>query len=352
MKLGSRRVEVEKDLYFIADIGANHDGSLDRALELINLCAEAGANAAKFQHFSAETIVSDAGFKALGSQKGHQSKWSKSVYEVYADASINAEWTEDLKKECVKAGIDFFTSPYSFKHVDDIDAYVDLYKIGSGDITWTALIEYIAARMKPVLLATGASSLEDVRRAVSSIQGLNSNLILMQCNTNYTGSVDNFRYLNLEVLNSFKKEFPGVILGLSDHTPGHSSVLGALALGATVFEKHFTDDNGRNGPDHGFAMNPESWKRMVEAANELWLAIGDGKKVVEENEFDTVVLQRRALRASSSLMAGSVIEKKDIVALRPCPHGSIEPYREGELIGRTLKHDISDGEAFNWEMVE
>ena len=121
--------------YFIADVAANHDGDLERAKDLIYLCAEAGADAAKFQHFTADTIVSDHGFKALGGQQSHQAQWKKSVYDVYNDASINQDWTPTLKDTCDKAGITFLTSPYSYELVDKVDEYLNAYKIGSG--AWT-----------------------------------------------------------------------------------------------------------------------------------------------------------------------------------------------------------------------
>ena len=132
----------------------------------------------------------------------------------------------------------------------------------------------------------------------------------MQCNTNYTASLENFKYINLNVLKTFKKLYPDLILGLSDHTPGHSTVLGAVALGAKIIEKHFTDENEREGPDHKFSMNPHSWKEMVARTRELENALGGEIKKVEANEYETVILQRRAIRASSDLLSGATLEKK------------------------------------------
>jgi N-acetylneuraminate synthase len=127
-------------LYFIADIAANHDGNIDRAYRLIELAKEAGASAAKFQNFQASKIVSKVGFESLGGQLSHQKSWKKSVYEIYEDASISYDWTALLKAKCDEVGIDYFTSPYDFKSVDQVDPYVEVYKIGSGDITWPEII--------------------------------------------------------------------------------------------------------------------------------------------------------------------------------------------------------------------
>ena len=142
-RINKKKIGINHSTYFIADIGANHDGSLARAKKLIKLCAEAGANAAKFQHFKAETIVSDYGFKSIKSQS-HQRKWKKSVFEVYKDASINNKWNKELSKTCKRYKIDFLTSPYDLDYVDQVNKYIPAYKIGSGDITWTEIIEKIS----------------------------------------------------------------------------------------------------------------------------------------------------------------------------------------------------------------
>ena len=158
--------------YFIADIAANHDGSLKRAKKLIRLSAKAGADAAKFQHFRAETIVSDHGFKMIG-KTTHQKKWKSSVFQVYKKASINLKWTKELKKECELNKIDFLTAPYDLNYVEYVNKYIPAYKIGSGDITWKEILIKIAKKNKPVLLATGASTLDDVKRAVECIYKYN-----------------------------------------------------------------------------------------------------------------------------------------------------------------------------------
>lgn len=330
--------------YFIADIAANHDGSLERALKLIELAKEAGADAAKFQNFKAETIVSDLGFKSLGGQKSHQSTWKKSVYEIYQDASISCEWTPLLKKKCNEVGIDYFTSPYDFASVDHVDEFVDIYKIGSGDITWTEIIDYIVSKGKPVILATGASSIEDVKAACEILKKSPHAPILMQCNTNYTAETDNFKYINLNVLTLYKSLFPDFILGLSDHTYGHSTVLGSIALGASVIEKHFTDDNDREGPDHKFSMNPKTWREMVDRSHELFLALGDGVKRIEGNEQETAVLQRRAIRAADDLSPSTVLTREHLFPLRPMPTDGISPCNIESILGKSLTRSVKKGE--------
>lgn len=344
IKIGDKFIGDGHPLYFIADIAANHDGDLDRAYKLIELAKEAGADAAKFQNFQAAKIVSKYGFDNLGGQISHQANWKKSVFEVYQDASISQDWTAKLKEKCNEVGIDYFTSPYDFDSVDHVDRFVDVYKIGSGDITWLEILEYIASKQKPVMIASGASTMEDVERAMKTLQKHTKKLVLMQCNTNYTTELDKHQYVNLNVLKTFAKRFPDVILGLSDHTLGHATVLGAVALGARVFEKHFTDDNNRIGPDHKFAMNPRNWHFMVYQAKEIYESLGDGIKRIEENEKKSIIVQRRSLRATKDLETGKTIQKEDLEALRPIPEDGIPPYEIENLIGKTLTKALNFGE--------
>jgi sialic acid synthase SpsE len=346
LEIQGKRIGNDYPTYFVADIAANHDGLIERAKSLIWMAKEAGADAAKFQHFKAETIVSEHGYLQLGKQQSHQSKWTKSVFQVYKDASVSLEWTSELKKTCDQAGIAFFTSPYAIDLVDAIDPYVPAYKIGSGDITWIEIVKHIASKAKPYILATGASTMDDVHRAVSAALEINPQLALMQCNTNYTGNLENMRHIQLNVLRCYRAMYPNIVLGLSDHTSGHATVLGAVALGARMVEKHFTDDVTRTGPDHAFSMNPSAWHEMVNRTRELESALGTGIKQIEGNEIETVILQRRSIRASHNLEVGHVIRAKDLTMLRPCPANALAPYRANELLGRVLRSPKSIGENF------
>ena len=348
IKIGNNTIGENHPTYFIADIAANHDGSLERAKMLIRLAKEAGADAAKFQNFQAPKIVSDYGFTHMNAQVSHQAKWKKSVSEVYASASIPFDWTPILKKTCDTVDIDYFSSPYDFEAIDMLESYVPAYKIGSGDITWIEACEYIARKGKPVLLATGASDIGDVQRAVHAILAINPQLVLMQCNTNYTAADGNFDNIHLNVLKTYRSMFPDLVLGLSDHTHGHATVLGAVSLGARVIEKHFTDDNDRVGPDHPFAMNPGSWADMVNATRQLERALGSGDKIVAANEQETVIIQRRCLRAARTILPGELITYEMIDVLRPATEGAILPYEVQDVIGLKALERIPSGQELRW----
>ncbi len=352
LEVQGRKIGEKYPTYFIADVAANHDGDLERAKDLIFLAAEAGADAAKFQHFQAATIVSDHGFKTLKTQQSHQAKWKGSVFDVYKAASVNLEWTATLKETCEKAGITFFTTPYALDLVDYLDAYVPAFKIGSGDITWLDMIERVASKQKPYFLATGAATADEVQRAVFAALAINSQFALMQCNTNYTASLDNFRYIQLNVLKTYRAMYPEMVLGLSDHTPGHATVLGAVAIGARMIEKHFTDDVNRVGPDHAFSMDPRTWREMVDRTRELEHALGNGIKKVEENELQTVILQRRSVRLVHDMDEGEVIEAKDLEVLRPCPRDGLPPYRISEVVGKKLRKAKAAGEHLKISDIE
>ncbi len=343
------KVGLHHPTYFIADIAANHDGDLNRAIDLIHLAAESGAQAAKFQHFKAETIVSDYGFRHLTTGMSHQESWKKSVFEVYQAASVNMAWTQTLVDTCKKCNIAFFTSPYALDIVDAVDPFVPAYKIGSGDITWLEILRHMAGKGKPVILASGASTLSEVQVAVDCLLELNPDIALMQCNTNYTASLENFRYIQLNVLKTYAAMYPDMVLGLSDHTPGHATVLGAVTLGARMIEKHFTDDNGREGPDHKFAMNPKTWREMVDRTRELELALGQGVKRVEENEQDTVVVQRRCVRATRPLHPGMRLTRVDLDVLRPAPRDAVAADQLERIVGLTVSRAVERGEALRWD---
>jgi sialic acid synthase SpsE len=348
ISINDRKISINDPVYFIAEIGSNFDGDLSRAKELIYMAKEAGADAAKFQHYTAGSLVSDYGFKQKGSGQSHQAAWKKSVYETYEDASLNREWTGTLKQTCDEAGIAFFTSPYSLELVDFVEPYVPAYKVGSGDITWPEIIARMASKGKPVMIATGASDIKDVQRAVDTVLVKTSDLVLMQCNTNYTADFNNYSHLQLNVLGTYFNMYPGVILGLSDHMPGHLAVLGAVALGARVIEKHFTDSNDREGPDHSFAMNPKSWREMVDRSRELEASLGDGIKKIEANEQETAVVQRRCVRARTDLEIGTLLSNNDLTVLRPCVADAIAPYDIHKLIGKKLRREIRAGEHLKW----
>jgi N-acetylneuraminate synthase len=206
----------------------------------------------------------------------------------------------------------------------------------------------MARKGKPLLIATGAADIGEVQRAVHAVLPINPNLVLMQCNTNYTASQENYDHINLNVLKTYAAMFPQLVLGLSDHTHGNATVLGAVTLGARVIERHFTDDNNRAGPDHKFALEPEAWAHMVAETRQLERALGSADKFVANNERDTVVVQRRCLRTARDISAGEIFTREMIAVLRPATPGAILPPHIPEVIGTRALHDLPAGKELRW----
>ena len=179
-----------------------------------------------------------------------------------------------------------------------------------------------------------------------------NDVVLMQCNTNYSASLENFKYINLNVLKEYRRKYPDIILGLSDHTPGHATVLGAVALGARVIEKHFTNDPKREGPDHKFSMDFNSWKDMVGRTRELESALGVDRKQVEFNEKETNVLQRRSIRSRRNLAIGDRINENDLDFLRPCPKDALPPYELENILNKELIENITTGDYIKWKNIK
>ncbi len=356
IEIAGRRIGPGERPFFIADIGSNHDQDLDRSCKLIPLAAGAGADAVKFQTFSAPTIVSRKGFEEVG-RLSHQSTWQTGVYETYEEASLPLHWIPTLAQECRKAGVVFMSTVYSLDIADAVDPFVPAHKIGSGDISWHQLLQHVAKFEKPLMLSTGASTASEVKKAVQVIRLVNPNLplVLLQCNTDYSGNLA-ARYLNLEVIRDWSQSGgPGIsadVIGFSDHTPGSLAVGVALALGACVIEKHFTDDRTRPGPDHSFALEPKEWKEMVGSAELVRSMLGNANKKVEDNELEARIIQRRALRWACNLPKGHEVAPAHMFPTRPCPEGALEPYHWEEVVGKILKRDVEADTLVKLEDVE
>lgn len=344
IKLGNRMVGQGEPAYIIAEIGSNFDGSLAQAKKLVDLAKEVGADCAKFQSFLPDKIIARDGFS---SKSSFQAKWTKSVHQVYSDAVFPRAWHRKIAEYCRTKCIDFLSAPYDREAVDLLEEIgVPFYKIGSGDITFLSLVEYIASKGKPVILGTGASTIGEVEEAVNVIRSTgNEDIILLQCITGYPSP---FHDANIRAMVTLGSTFQCPV-GYSDHTPGSVVPLGAVALGACMIEKHFTFDKTRPGPDHPFAMDVPEMAAMVRDIRLLESALGSPIKQVVPSESETVVLQRRSLWAKKDIPAGAVITEDMVEPLRPAT--GILPKYIGLVIGRKARTAIKQGEPITWEKV-
>lgn len=347
IKIGKNLVGEGQPALIIADIGANFDGNLTKAKKLALAVKQAGGDVVKIQSFLADKIVSAKGFSSM-SLKGVHGSWKKPVDQIFREAEFPRKWHKDFFSYCRKIGIAVSSSPYDFEAVDLMDKLgVDFYKIGSGDITWHEMLKYIAKKKKPLILATGASDLSEVSDAVKVIkQTGNKNLILLQCITNYPSKIES---ANINVLKTFKEKF-GTIIGYSDHSPGDIVVLGAIALGAKVIEKHFTLNKKDKGPDHPHSMEPREFAEMVKKIRQMESALGSGRKMVEKEESETVIVQRRGLYVNRNISINEKVKKSDIDVLRPAL--GILPKFKTRIINKKLKKGIKAGEPLKWEDIK
>ncbi|MEM2890794.1 MAG: N-acetylneuraminate synthase family protein, partial [Candidatus Hadarchaeum sp.] len=279
IKIGNRWVGDGEPVYIIAEIGSNHDGSLEQAKKMIDYAKEIGADAAKFQSFLADKIVSRTGFKKKIS---FQARWSKPVWQVYKDAELPREWHKILADHCKKRKIHFLSSSWDEEAVDLLDELdVPAFKIGSGDITNLPLVKYTARKHRPIILATGASTLDEIRAAVNTIKRAgNKEIILLHCVVNYPSPIED---ANIRAMITLRETFRCPV-GYSDHTESDIVPLGAVALGACMIEKHFTIDRSRPGPDHPYAMEVPEFAGMVKKIRLLERALGSPIKRVTPSE--------------------------------------------------------------------
>lgn len=357
IKIGERKVGVGHQTYIIAEAGSNFDGDLERAKLLAKYAKEAGADAYKIQNFVAEKIVSDVGFKDL--KVAFQSKWDKPVTEVYRAAEFPREWVKEVSDYCEEIGIDFFSSPYDFEAVDMLEKLnVVAHKIGSGEIDNIEFLEHVSRTGKPIVIACGSSTIEDVERAVEAIRNTGNNkIVLLQCVTNYPSPVAD---ANLNAMVTMREKF-NVHVGYSDHTTsfaaggddplgGITVPLGSIALGGIMIEKHFTDDRKRKGPDHPYAMEIAEFKLMIDSIRAMEQALGDGVKRVMPSEKDTVVIQRRGVYATVDIKEGENITKDKIELLRPAV--GLKPHQLPDILKKKATKDIRKGEPITSEHVQ
>ena len=354
--INNKKIGEGHPVYIIAEVGSNFDGSLGRVKMLAKLAKECGADAYKIQNFLSSKLVSPKGFD--GFKVSHQAAWEKPVAQVYKEAEFPREWLREVADYCKSINIDFISSPYDFEAVDELEKVgVPAYKIGSGEIDNLEFLRYVAQKQKPIIVATGAASLEEVKQAVSTIRATgNQQIILLQCVTNYPSMLVD---ANLKTMQTLQKEF-GVEVGLSDHTVGKegggddpldgiTAPIAMVAMGGVIIEKHFTDDSKRKGNDHSFAMNVDTFKKMVDGMRMMEKALGDGQKRVLDSEKETIIIQRRGIYAKQEIKEGEEVTYDKIEFLRPALY--LRPPKVDTILGKKAKYTIEAGSPIKPDMV-
>ena len=333
----------------IAEAGVNHNGSIELAKKLVEKAKEAGVDYIKFQTFKASKLVTKAAKQAEYQQK-NIGKESDSQYQMLKKLELSPEEHEILIDYCNQLDIKFFSTAFDFDSIDYLHSLnLGLWKIPSGEVTNYPFLKCIAAFNEPTILSTGMCDMEDVRAAVNALykNGLSKeNLILLHCNTEYPTP---FEDVNLKAMDALRQEF-GVEVGYSDHTKGIEVPIAAVALGATVIEKHFTLDRNMEGPDHKASLNPEEFKAMVNAIRNVEVAMGDGIRKFSENEKDIKKVARKSIILNKDIKKGTVLEKEMLSIKRPGT--GIGPKYLNEVIGKVANKDLNSSAILQWEDLE
>jgi sialic acid synthase SpsE len=328
--IGERKVGSGCPVYIIAEVGCNHDASLERAKELARAASEAGADAVKFQSFTAEGLLNPLKPDDDGNWIEHP------AYEVLQKLSLPAKWHYELKRYCDELKIDFLSAPFDIGRADLLHMVgIPAFKIASGDITYVQLLRKVASFGKPVILSTGASYLEEVDEAVKVImEEGNSQIALMHCVSLYPAKIED---ANLKSITTMKKAW-GVPVGLSDHSPGSLLAIAAVSLGASIIEKHITFSRELGGPDHSYAMEIEEFKEMVDDIRLLEGALGGGIKKPTEEEMDERIGARRSIYLRKDVAEGTVLTT-DLFKIVRHGHG-MEPRELSGVIGMEAVRDL------------
>lgn len=328
--------------YVIAEAGVNHNGSIDLALQLIDAAAEAGADAVKFQTFRAETLVGPGVGKASYQERttgsGDQRAMLRALELAYDDHVV-------LYDRCAACGIEFLSTPFDGEALEFlVNLGMRRIKIASGDLTNRPLIELAASKGLPIILSTGMSELSEVAEAIHWIRRARpsseqtDDIVLLHCTSNYPTALAD---VNLLAMSTMQRAF-GLPVGYSDHTEGREVAPLAVALGATVIEKHFTLDRSLPGPDHMASLEVPELREMIKAIRAASIALGDGAKMPRPVEIAVRDLVRRSVAARHDLPAGHVLRIADLTCMRPGT--GIPPKRLDSLVGRALRRAISAGE--------
>lgn len=332
LDIGGREVDATSPAYLIAEIGSNHDGDLGTAEALVIACAEAGADAVKFQSFTADGLT----------------RCGEASHPIVAELAVPDSWYPRLCEVSREVGVDFLSTPFEERLATLLASMgVPAFKIASGDLTHTPLLEHVARIGRPVLLSTGLSELSEIALAVETIQSVgNEQIAILHCVAAYPARVED---ANLRAITTLSGRF-GLPVGLSDHTPGHLTVLGARALGAVIFEKHVTFDRSLSGPDHGYALTITEFAELVRNVRLLETAMGDGTKRPCQAELASVIPARRSVHAARALSRGQTITRSDLKVVRPAE--GIAPDEFQRVIGRVVCEDIGADEPIHWAQLE
>lgn len=325
-------------VYIIAEAGVNHNGSLDIAKKLVDEAKKSGADCIKFQTFIAENIISKNAKQAKYQTKNIGKEQSQ--LEMIKKLELSFEDFKQLNNYCIEKNIDFLSTAFDLESIDFLESLgMNTWKIPSGEITNLPYLIKIAKLKKKVILSTGMSTMQEIEDAVNIFKKYGTNdITILHCTTQYPTL---FEDVNLNAMLSIKEKF-GYDVGYSDHTKGIEVPIAAVALGATVIEKHFTLDNNMIGPDHKASLQPDELKKMVESIRNIELSLGDGRKVVADSEKENMSIARKSIVAKKSIRKGQLLSEENITVKRP--GDGISPMKWFDVLGTVAIRDFEEDE--------
>lgn len=344
MKIGEREIGKGNPAYIIAEMSANHAGDISRAKEIIHAAKEAGADCIKIQTYTPDTITIDCDLPYFHISDG---TWNgENLYQLYKKAYTPWEWQKELLEEAKKTRIDFFSTPFDNTAVDFLEEIgIEFYKIASFELVDIPLIEYVASKGKPMIMSTGMATLAEIDEAVNAARNQgNNNLALLRCASAYPAITDE---MNLRTMQNMGETFD-VLYGLSDHSMGSVGAVTAVALGASIIEKHFCMDRTIENPDSSFSMNPTEFKQMVCDIRQAEKAIGCVKYGPTEQEKNNLQF-RRSIFCVKDIKKGEKLTEENISIIRPGQ--GIEPKFYNEILGQVALCDIKRGMPLALRMI-
>ncbi|WP_221790478.1 N-acetylneuraminate synthase family protein [Paenibacillus cucumis (ex Kampfer et al. 2016)] len=345
MKLNNKEIKNYTKPYIIAEIGANHNGDMELAKEMIDAAVKCGVDAVKFQSWTNKSLIAQAEYDRNQTYNDSAKKHFGSLQEMVDKYYLRKEQHYILKEYCSEKGIEFCSTPFSEEEVDLLDEIeVPFYKVASMDINNYRLLKYIAKKMKPIILSTGMSTLAEIELAVQAIESTgNKEISILHCISIYPPAAKDIHLNNILTL---QKIFPSYPIGFSDHTIGISVPLAAVALGAAIIEKHFTTDKDLPGWDHEVSADPSEMELIVKESGVISDALGSFQRIVSDAEESKKDKFRRSAVLTRDMKKGEIISAEDLTFKRPGTH--ISPDQEQHIVGRTLKIDMKQDELLDW----